>query len=593
MGFSSTRETVLFLERHGELQRIDREVDPNLEMAQIVRDTFANGGPALLFTRPKGCLFPMVANVFGTDRRIELLFSSALPALSALSELRANPLSLATNPAKWLSLSPSLLSAVPLPVMSAAVTECQTQLSLLPHLKCWPNDGGAFITLPQVYSEHPARPGFAASNLGMYRVQLSGNDYEPDRECGLHYQIHRGLGAHHAAAIEKNKRLPVSIFVGGPPAMALAAVMPLPENLPEIFFAGVLNQRNIRMHRRGSFAYSADADFCITGYVEPLQTKPEGPFGDHFGYYSERHPYPVLHVESVFHRKDAIWPFTVVGRPPQEDTLLGRFVHKITAPLVPQIMPGVIAVHAVDAAGVHPLLLAIGSERYVPFLVRKQPMELLTQASRILGEGQLSLAKYLWIAAHEDNPALTTNDVTRFFGHVLARVDFEHDLHFHTHTTIDTLDYTGDALNCGSKLVVAAVGEPRRALATSVSEGLSLPEGFASPHLAMPGVITLGARKFEHDPSAKERLVRDERLANQLAGIALVVLCDDPQFAARSIDNFVWVTFTRSDPASDIDGFGARIARKSWGCSGPMVIDARIKPGYPERLEPGDEVNLF
>jgi 4-hydroxy-3-polyprenylbenzoate decarboxylase len=220
--------------------------------------------------------------------------------------------------------------------------------------------------------------------------------------------------------------------------------MPLPEGLPELAFAGALGGRRVRMVRRGDeLPFAGEADFVITGSVEPGLRLPEGPFGDHLGYYSLTHEFPVLAVERVYHREGAIWPFTVVGRPPQEDTTFGALIHELTGPVIPSVLPGIHAVHAVDAAGVHPLLLAIGSERYVPYAPRRQPQELLTLASAVLGQGQMSLAKYLWIAAREDAPELDIHDIAGFLRHVLARVDWRRDLHFHTRTTIDTLDYSG------------------------------------------------------------------------------------------------------------------------------------------------------
>src|SRR5205085_11547266 len=227
--------------------------------------------------------------------------------------------------------------------------------------------------------------------LGMYRVQLTGNQFD-DSRVGLHYQIHRGIGVHHSTALRKGEPFHVNVIIGGPPALALAAVMPLPEGMPELAFAGVLGGRRVRLVAPdGCLPMPAEADFVICGTIDPHSRKPEGPFGDHLGYYSLAHDFPVLKVERVYHRPGAIWPFTVVGRPPQEDTSFGAFIHELTSPVIPTVVAGVHAVHAVDAAGVHPLLLAIGSERYVPYAAERRPMELLTCANAILGQGQLSL----------------------------------------------------------------------------------------------------------------------------------------------------------------------------------------------------------
>ncbi len=205
-------------------------------------------------------------------------------------------------------------------------------------------------------------------------------------------------------------------------------------------------------------AIYADADFCISGVVDPDAQKPEGPFGDHLGYYSLTHPFPFMRVDRVLHRSQAVWPFTVVGRPPQEDTVFGELIHELTGPVIPTVLPGVKAVNAVDASGVHPLLLAIGSERYVPYQPTTQPQEILTQANAILGQGQMSLAKYLWIIDQASAPDLNVNQIDEFLCRTLERVDWRRDLHFQTRTTIDTLDYSGSGFNQGSKVVVAAAG---------------------------------------------------------------------------------------------------------------------------------------
>jgi 4-hydroxy-3-polyprenylbenzoate decarboxylase len=469
-----------------------------------------------------------------------------------------------------------------------------TSLSRLPQLRSWPLDGGPFVTLPQVYTEHPESPGWSKSNLGMYRVQLSGNEYELDRESGLHYQIHRGIGIHHAAAVARGEPLAVNVAIGGPPALAIAAVMPLPEGMPELAFAGVLGGRRIPMCRAPGMGLPmpAEADFVISGFIDPDRTKREGPFGDHLGYYSLDHHFPVMRVNAVYHRSGAIWPFTVVGRPPQEDTTFGALIHELTGPIIPKALPGVHAVHAVDAAGVHPLLLAIGSERYAPYVATRRPQELLTLANAILGQGQLSLAKYLFITAKEDAPNLDIHDIAGFFRHVLERFDPETDLHFQTRTTIDTLDYSaGMGLNAGSKLVIAAAGPKRREVATELPTSLRLPDGFRDPRIVLPGVLVVCGPKF-HDEDKRDlhpdigKLIGQFGTGNQELGtIPLVTVVDDSEFAARTLANWLWVTFTRSDPASDVSGVGSFVHRKHWGCRGPVVIDARLKPHMPPPLE--------
>jgi 4-hydroxy-3-polyprenylbenzoate decarboxylase len=331
----------------------------------------------------------------------------------------------------------------------------------------------------------------------------------------------------------------------------------------------------------------ADADFLIQGYVDPTQLKPEGPFGDHLGYYARCHDFPLLKVTAVKHRPDAVWPMTVVGRPPQEDTIFGELIHELTGPVIPTVLPGVKAVHAVDAAGVHPLLLAVGSERYTPYAKPNRPQELLTQASAILGQGQLSLAKYLWITETSTGD-VDIHDVRAFFQHVLARVDWSRDLHFHTRTTMDTLDYSGDGLNSGSKLVIAASGPERRELPSELPSLLGLPASWRNPHLVMPGVVCIEADRWnEADMAPRRGWQRECDLIDPRGPLQrwpLIVLVDDAEFAARSINNFVWVTFTRSNPAVDVYGLGATIIDKHFSVGGSLVIDARVKPHHAPPL---------
>jgi len=604
MGYLNLRACLADLERTRQLVRIEAEIDPNLEMAEIQRRVYAAGGPALYFANVKGCAFPMASNLFGTIERARFLFRDALAAVRHLVELKVDPVAFWKNPWRYRDVPGALLHALPRFVKHGPILEGQTTVTQLPHLKCWPRDGGAFVTLPEVYTEDVDQPGWRQSNLGMYRVQLSGNQYQADREVGLHYQIHRGIGVHHAHALRRGEPFRVNVIVGGPPALALAAVMPLPEGMPELAFAGLLGGRRLRMARppaegpNAPLPMPAEADFVIAGTVDPTRQLPEGPFGDHLGYYSLAHDFPVLNVERVYRRPDAVWPFTVVGRPPQEDTVFGQLIHEMTGPVIPKVIPGVHAVHAVDAAGVHPLLLAVGSERYVPYAKERRPQELLTCANAILGQGQLSLAKYLFIIAREDDPGLDIRDIAAFFRHVLERVDWRTDLHFQTRTTIDTLDYSGTGLNEGSKLVIAAAGPMRRQLATSLPAGLSLPEGFGEPRVCLPGVLAVQGPAYppvvawspDHattpDPPADVRwFCEGFRPGEALAGFPLVVLVDDSDFACRTLNNWLWVTFTRSNPAADVHGVGAFTRQKHWGCDGPLVIDARIKPHHAPPLE--------
>jgi 4-hydroxy-3-polyprenylbenzoate decarboxylase len=591
MGYRSLADCVRDLQATGHLIVIDTEVDPHLEVAAIQRRVYQAGGPALLFRHARGTAFPLLGNLFGTLERAKYLFRDALDSVQKLVELKVRPAAFARNPWRYRGMPRTLWRLLPRRVRSGPILARQIPIDHLPRVQCWPMDGGPFITLPQVYTEDPDRPGLARSNLGMYRVQLAGNQYEPNREVGLHYQIHRGIGVHHAAAIRRGEALRVNVFVGGPPALTVAAVMPLPEALPELAFAGALGGRRVAMVAPdGRLPMPAEADFVICGWIDPEARKPEGPFGDHLGYYSLKHEFPVLRVDRVYHREGAIWPFTSVGRPPQEDTSFGALIHELTGPIIPSVIPGLHAVHAVDAAGVHPLLLAIASERYVPDAPVRRPQEILTIANAILGQGQLSLAKYLLIAAREDEPALDVHNVSGFLGHMLRRADWKTDLHFQTRTTIDTLDYSGHGLNEGSKVVIAAAGQPRRSLPKDQPAATRFPDSFHSPRVPLPGILLVQGpcyRADSGDVTAFCRLIGDD---DPIHGFPLIVIVDDSEFAARNLRNFLWVTFTRSDPAADIDGIGAFFDKKHWGCTGPLVIDARIKPHHAPPLVDDPEI---
>ena len=600
MGYKSLKACLDDLERNNHLIRIKEEVDPNLEMASIHLRVHEMGGPALLFENVKGTQFKCASNIFGTLDRSKFIFRDTLEKIQTLIEIKNSPVKALKNPFKYANVSLTALSALPLKnPLSKPVLFKETTIDKIPLIKHWPMDGGAFVTLPQVYSEDIDKPGIMNANLGMYRIQLNGNDYILNKEIGLHYQLHRGIGVHQSKANKTGKPLKVSIFIGGPPSHSVAAVMPLPEGLSEMTFAGALGNRRFRYTYQDGFCVSTDADFVITGEVYPNENKPEGPFGDHLGYYSLKHDFPLMRVHKVYHRQDAIWPFTVVGRPPQEDTSFGQIIHELTGNAIKHELPGVKEVHAVDAAGVHPLLLAIGSERYTPYNQTKQPAELLTIANHILGKGQLSLAKYLFITADESNTStgsatkISTHNEAEFFQYMLKRINLKRDLHFQTNTSIDTLDYSGTGLNSGSKLVVAAYGEKIRELETSINNQLTQLTTFFNPQIALPGVLVLQGNKFELYEKAKQEF---ENLNNEikqknidLKGFPMIVIVDDSSFTSATLKNWLWVTFTRSNPSHDVYGINSFTEFKHFGCDN-MIIDARVKPHHAPSLEKVPEI---
>lgn len=589
MAYSSLEECLLDLERNRHLVRIKEEVDPYLEMAAIHLKVHEANGPALLFENVKGSSFRAASNIFGTLERSKFIFRDTFALVQQLIQLKDDPIKALKNPFKNFSAGMAALKALPLKNPSSKpVLAQEIKINDLPLIHHWPKDGGAFVTLPQVYTEDVNDPGIMHANLGMYRIQLTGNRYRLNEEVGLHYQLHRGIGVHQSSANKKGVPLKVSVFVGGPPSHTLAAVMPLPEGISEMTFAGLLGGRRLRYLYKDGFCISTDADFVITGEVHANENKPEGPFGDHLGYYSLQHPFPLMHVHKVYARKNAIWPFTVVGRPPQEDTSFGELIHALTGSALQQEIPGLKEVHAVDAAGVHPLLLAIGSERYTPYKQTKQPAELLTIANHILGTGQLSLAKFLFITADETNQ-LATQEVEGYLKFVLERIDLTRDVHFYTNTTIDTLDYSGTDLNTGSKVVFAAYGEVKRELATEIPESFKNLPGLQKAKVALPGVICVEMKKFiDYQTTEKEMKLLNEQLKDKISALLttpLIVTCDDADFTTANLKNFLWVTFTRCNPSHDIYGIDSFYHFKHWGCSGPLIIDARIKSHHAPPLE--------
>ena len=588
MIYKSLQEVAKDLDKTGQLLRIKSEVDPDLEMAEIHLRIFENQGPAILFENVKGSPFRAMSNLYGTFERTDYLFKDTIEKVKKLIEIKADPSRAIKNPLRYAGVPFTALSALPKKSWGKTPVEYgQTTIDKLPLVKSWPMDGGAFVTMPQVLTLPPGEKNAMKSNLGMYRIQLSGNEYELNKEIGLHYQLHRGIGNHHTLYNNSDEEFRCSVFVGGLPSHAFSAIMPMPEDVSELTFAGMLAGRRFRytFDDQGHFL-SGDADFVITGRIRKNETKPEGPFGDHLGYYSLEHPFPVMEVDRVYHRKDAIWHFSVVGRPPMEDSSFGYLIHKLVEELAAGEFPGLKELNAVDAAGVHPLLLAIGKERYMPFRERR-PEEILTIANRVLGSGQTSLAKYLMIAAEDDDPSLDTHDIGRFFDHFLKRVDWKRDLHFQTKTTIDTLDYSGSGWNAGSKLIMACRGEEKRNLGKEKPVGLDWPASVKAIEIASPGVLAIELQPFTTYEAAQNEIaefagqIQDFDLEN----FPLIVVVDDAKFTGETLNNFLWVAFTRSNPSHDIYGVKSKTEFKHWGCEGALIIDARIKKHHAPVLE--------
>ncbi|MCE9594071.1 MAG: UbiD family decarboxylase [Planctomycetes bacterium] len=553
------------LERAGDLVRVTAEVDPNLEVAELHRRVIAAGGPALLFERVRGADFPLVTNLFGTASRVERAFGRWPREFVAEAARLPEELMPPTLSKLWAKrgLFGTLAKLGTKRVGTGPVCDVRAappKLSRLPALKTWPRDGGRFLTLPLVYTQHPER---ATPNLGMYRVQLF-----DDERAGLHMQIGKGGGFHLAAAEAKGNALPVNIHVGGPPALILAAIAPLPENVPELLLASLLRKRKLELAANpdGPLPLIADAEFALVGEVRAKERAPEGPFGDHYGYYSETHDYPVFRCKALRHRRDAIFPATVVGKPRQEDFFIGDFLQELLSPLFPVVMPAVVDLWSYGETGYHSLAGAIVANRY--------KREAMASAFRILGEGQLSLTKFLLVT----DGRVDLRDFTATFEHVLARADFRTDLFLFANLSMDSLDYAGPTVNEGSKGVLLGLGAPVRDLPREFRG--SPPPEVRDVRAFCGGCLVVEGPSFESDRAAADRIAAHPAFA----GWPLLVLTDDAKRATKSEINFLWTTFTRFDPAADVHAAKTELVANHATFTPPVLIDARMKPWYPREL---------
>jgi UbiD family decarboxylase len=562
------------LRREREIVVVEAEVDPRLEVAEIHRRVIAASGPALLFTRVRGASMPLVTNLFGTAHRAELAFGRRpgrlVRRLVGLAETMLPP-----TVGKLWSARDVALEAARIGLARRArgpVTEVVTddvRLDRLPALTCWPEDGGPFVTLPLVYTEHPdaagrSRSGPGRSNLGIYRLQV----HDP-RTTGMHWQIGKGGGFHHAVAEARDESLPVTVFLGGPPALILAAIAPLPENVPELMLASLLAGRRLELcPGPAEHPLVASAEVALLGHVPPRERRPEGPFGDHYGYYSLRHDYPVFRVERLCRRRDAIFPATVVGKPRQEDFFIGDLLQELLAPLFPLVMPTVVDLWSYGETGYHSLAAAVVKERY--------KRESMAAAFRILGEGQLSLTKFLLVTDRR----VDLRDFRATLEHVLARTRPETDLYVFSNLSMDTLDYSGPAVNEGSKGVWLGLGDPVRDLPREFRPPVPPPADVTEVRVFCGGCLVVGARSAGEDPEAGPRLAAHPAFRDW----PLLVLSDEPRRAVASAINFLWTTFTRFEPAADVHARATQVFRHHLVHQAPVVFDARRKPSFPAEL---------
>jgi len=565
------RSFITALEKENEIVEISAAVDPYLEIAEIHRRVIDEQGKALLFTNVTGSKFPVVTNLFGTIRRIELAFGKcpqefvkrAVEMVEALVPPKIGKLW------RYRDMAMTAIKLGTKNVRNAPVLESRqstVDLEKLPLLQLWHEDGGHFITLPLVYTESPTS---GKPNLGMYRIQR----YDK-ATTGIHWQIGKGGGFHYFEAEQNNESLPVTIFLGGPPAMILSAIAPLPEDIPELMLASLLADSKIGMTANpldGHHRLVAEAEFAICGHVPPHERRPEGPFGDHYGYYSLAHDYPVFHADAVFHRKDAIYPATVVGKPRQEDFFIGDYLQELLSPLFPLVMPAVKDLWSYGETGFHSLAAAVVKERY--------GREALSAGFRILGEGQLSLTKFLLLT---DKPQ-DLRDFRSLFEHILARVEWNRDLFIFSQTAFDTLDYASGKINHGSKAILMGTGDAKRELPHEFSG--ELPPGIQRAEVFCGGCLVVEGAAYEDEKDLGERLAKSGKFDEWQ-----VIVIHDNADHAKSVDKFLWATWTRFNPATDISAREVTVKNNHIGYASPIIIDARMKPWYPKEVEVREDI---
>ncbi len=570
MSLNTIKDLPAFLDilrNESELLEIDTPVDPKLEIAEIHRRVIVKGGPALLFTNVNNSRFPVVTNLFGTARRLELAFGKRPQAFVSELVKTAETIMPPSFKKIWSlrglamqGLKVGLKNVSNAPILEER--QQQPDLTQLPLLTSWHSDGGPFVTLPLVYTEHPDGLGH---NLGMYRIQQ-----HDENTTGIHWQIHKGGGYHYHAAEQRNESLPLTLYIGGPPALMLSAIAPLPENIPELMLASLLLGNKLEMVNDpiGGHRLVANTEFAIKGIVPPHIRKPEGPFGDHYGYNSLAHDYPVFQIDRIYHRRNAIYPATIVGRPRQEDFYIGDFLQDLLSPLFPLVMKGVHQLKTFGETGFHCLAAARVTDRY--------PREAFAAGLRILGEGQLSLTKFLIITdGHID-----VNDFKNLWIHVLERVNWQQDLFVFANVSQDTLDYTGPSVNTGSKAMLMGLGkEPCRELPNTF-EG-TLPQGCANPNVFLPGTLVVEGSSYESDAELADRLSKWEGLGDW----PVVLLVDNTEEATLNMQEFLWTFFTRFEPAGDIHASSSSTKRFHVGLQQPIIFDCRMKPWYPPVLE--------
>lgn len=564
-------EFIALLEREGELKRIPVEVDPRFEITEIATRVVKAEGAALLFERPLGSPYPLVINLFGTDRRVELALGRPPRAVGDEIARAAEDLMPPRPGAFWDHRRLFFRAAKMKPdrVARGAATEVSENpdLQSLPVLTCWPKDGGRFMTLPLVITQNPA----GRRNVGMYRLHV----YDP-ATTGMHIQIERGGGAHYAEWETLNQPMPTAVALGGDPATILCSVLPLPENIDELAFAGFLRNRSVPVVRLSNGVEApANAEFILEGHVPARERRTEGPFGDHFGHYSQAAPHPVFHLTRVHRRRHPIYPATVVGKPPQEDKFMGNAVQEMLLPLLKVMRPELVDLWAYQEAGFHNFAVAAVKQRYAK--------EGIKTALGLLGQGQMSLSKCVVLV----DPTVPVRNFSAVWDALRENFDPAEDFILLPGTAQDTLDFTSFKMNLGSKMILDATRKnrppprppdlPFRGVGGLVDAGLG-----ASPWRNIRNGL-LVVQTNAANPTVNRRAVETLVSRPALSGFKFIALVS-ADVPLDDDEKLIWGLFTRFDCARDM--VPARVEQASaWTkFHGPLGLDATWKPGYPDPL---------
>lgn len=577
MSYKDLQSFLTALERQKELKRIKVEVDPALEITEIATRVVRNEGPALLFEKVKGSPYPLAINIFGSSRRIELALGCP-PA--KLGEDLAR-LAQSANPPQWLGLWKSRKTIRKMLNMrvARAWTGAHSQeileephLDTLPVLTCWPKDAGRFITFGLVMTEHPRTK---IRNTGLYRIQVFNQ-----RSTGMHWQIQKGGGFHYNEAEKRGQPLPLAVVLGADPYLLMAAIAPLPEGMDEVAFSGFLRRSPMKMVKSKTLPMKvpAEAEFILEGLVKPTERAMEGPFGDHFGHYSQAAPFPVFHVQQVTRRKNPIYLAAVVGKPPQEDRYLGDAMQEIMGPLIRMIKPEVQDLWAYYEAGFHNLLVVGVHQRY--------GKEAFKTGLGILGEGQLSLTKCMILV----DASVNVRDFHAVMQALQQNFDASEDVLLLPGVPLDTLDFTSYTMNLGSKMILDATRKPKARPVRKASPGTGAVQTLKEKDHRIMGwrlwdETLLVVQVRQEGRSILEGLVRDPALE----GVKMIAVVS-PDIDLEDRESTIWGIFTRFDCARDVVFSETRLVGPVARYGGRLGIDATFKPGYPEPLEMNEEV---